>query len=283
MNVNQAQEDYWTSLAGLTWIQHERVLDAAMAGMLDVMLNAANISPSDRILDIGCGTGASTVGASRRAPNGHVLGLDISRPLLDRASARAREEGIGNASFLVADAQTHRFAGPAFDVLISRIGMSFFADPVSALKNLASALVDGGRMAFICWAAAEQNPWFQIPKQAAEARLGAGPAADPCAPGPTAFQDTRYVTALMARAGLSDVDAKVLEIWLNPPNGAQGAALAASRVGPAARIIKARQGNEADAHAIEHSVAEGFYQFEHEGKLRVPAIVNLFTCRAQAS
>ncbi|MEA5163002.1 class I SAM-dependent methyltransferase [Cereibacter johrii] len=282
MDVNQAQEDYWTSSAGLKWIEHERVLDAAMAGMLDVMLNAANISPSARILDIGCGTGASTIDASRRAPNGHVLGLDISRPLLDRASTRAREEGICNASFLVADAQTHRFAGPAFDVLISRIGMSFFADPVSALKNLASALEDGGRMVFVCWAAAEQNPWFQIPKQAAEARLGAGPATDPRAPGPTAFQDTRHVTALMAQAGLSEVDAKVLEIWLTPPNGAQGSAIAASRVGPAARIIKARQGNEADGHAIESSVAEGFLQFEHGDKLRVPAVVNLFTCRVQA-
>ncbi|MCE6957644.1 class I SAM-dependent methyltransferase [Cereibacter sphaeroides] len=282
MGVNQAQEDYWASPAGLKWIKHERVLDAAMAGMLDVMLDAAGIAPSDRILDIGCGTGASTIGASRRAPNGHVLGLDISRPLLDRASTRAREEGIANASFVVADAQTYHFTAPAFGVLISRIGMSFFADPVSALKNLASALEDGGRMAFVCWAAAERNPWFQIPKQAAEARLGAGPAADPRAPGPTAFQDIHYVTELMARAGLSEVDAKVLEIWLTPPNGAQGAALAASRVGPAARIIKARQGNEADAHAIEHKVADGFLQFEHGGEVRIPAVVNLFTCRAQA-
>jgi SAM-dependent methyltransferase len=212
--------------------------------------------------------------------NGHALGVDISKPLLDRAATRAQEEGIRNANFLLADAQTHRFTGNAFDVLVSRIGMSFFLDTVMALKNLASALEGGGRMAFVCWAGVDQNPWFQIPKRVAEARLGGVPLANPRAPGPTAFQDTDHVMGLMAQAGLIGVEASAIEVWLTPPKGAIGAARVASRVGPAARIIKAHQGSDADAQAIEDSVARAFDQFEDEGEVRVPAVVNLFTCRA---
>jgi cyclopropane fatty-acyl-phospholipid synthase-like methyltransferase len=67
MGANQGQEDYWTSPAGLKWIEHEDALDTTMAGSLDVMLDAASIGASDRVVDIGCGTGASTIGAARRA------------------------------------------------------------------------------------------------------------------------------------------------------------------------------------------------------------------------
>ena len=105
-------------------------------------------------------------------------------------------------------------------------------------------------------------------------------AADPHAPGPTAFQDADHVRGLMTRAGLSDIGAQAVDIWLTPPNGARGAAIAASRVGPAARIIKAHQGDDADALAIEDSVAQAFALFEHGDEVRVPAVINLFTCRA---
>ncbi len=279
MDANQAQQDYWTSPAGLKWIEHEDALDTAMAGLLDVMLNAANIAASDRVVDIGCGTGASTIGAARRATEGHVLGVDISKPLLDRAIGRARNESADNTSFLLADAQTHRFARADFDILVSRIGMSFFADPVSAFGNLAAAMRHGGRMAFVCWASVGQNPWFLIPKRAAEARLGKPEAGDPRAPGPTAFEDIGYVTGLMMNAGLIDVRGEAVEVPLTPPDGPRGAAKAASRVGPAARIVKAFGGGKQDAEAIEDDVAKAFEQFLQGQKVTVPAVINLFTCR----
>lgn len=279
MGSNKGQEQYWTSSAGLKWIEHEIALDTAMAGLLDVMLDSADIRTGDRVIDIGCGTGASTIGAAQRARKGHVLGVDISKPLLDRAINRAREEGAANVSYLLADGQTHRFEGEPFDILVSRIGMSFFADTVSALRNLAAGMQPGGRMAFVCWASVGQNPWFQIPKQVAAARLGSTPAGDPRAPGPTAFQDLGYVTGLMASAGLQDIGGKAVEVWLTPPGGARGAARAASSVGQAARIIKAFGGTETDAAAIEDDVAKIFEQFLRREQVRVPALFNLFTCR----
>ena len=278
MVTNEAQANYWTSPAGLKWIEHEHALDTAMAGMLDMMLDSAAPRSTDRVLDIGCGTGASTIATAECVPNGSVLGVDISEPLLSRARSRAAAEGAQNASFLLADAQTHDFSGEKFNLLVSRIGMSFFSDTVSALQNLALALTDSGRMVFVCWASVVQNPWFAIPKQAAEDRLGPQPKGDPSAPGPTAFQDCARVAEIMARAGLCDVEARPIDIVLTPPDGVQGAARAASRVGPAARIMKAYSGTDADEADIEDAVRIAFEQFDEAGEVRVPAVVNLFTC-----
>lgn len=279
MGANRGQQEYWTSPAGLKWIEHENALDTAMAGLLDLMLDAADISGPDRVIDIGCGTGASTIGAARMATEGQALGVDISKPLLDRAMTRARQEGAVNVTFLLADAQTQRFVDEPFDILVSRIGMSFFADTVSALRNLAEGMQPGGRMAFVCWASVGQNPWFQIPKQAAEARLGIMPSGDPRAPGPTAFQDIDYVTGLMTTAGLEDIGGRAVGVLLTPPDGARGAARAASSVGPAARINKAFGGTETDAALIEDDVAKVFEQFLRAEQVHVPAVFNLFTCR----
>lgn len=278
MAANAAQEDYWTSPAGLKWIEHEHALDTAMQGMLDVMLAASGATASSSILDIGCGTGASTLDAARLASAGKAVGVDISQPLLDRAIARADRAKVENASFLLADAQTHDFRKEECNVLISRIGMSFFSDSVAAFENLAMALNPGGRMAFVCWAAVDKNPWFHIPKKVAEARLGSIPGGPPHAPGPTGFSDLDHVSRLMAEAGLKDIDAQAVEVALTPPGGAAGAASAASRVGPAARIVKAHAGESSDEAAIEEGVRAAFQTFETDGAIQVPAVVNLFAC-----
>lgn len=275
---NGAQAEYWSSAAGLKWIEHETALDTAMEGMLALVLAAAEIAENDRVLDIGCGTGASTLAAARSTANGEVVGVDISEPLLDRARRRSVDADIGNVSFLLADAQTHRFPERAFDVLVSRIGMSFFSDTVAALRNLAASMRAGGRMAFVSWGGIEENPWFEIPRVAAESRLGKPPECDPAAPGPTAFQDVDRVAALMKQAGLGAIIARPVEILLTPPGGVVGASKAASRVGPAARVMKSFAGTPSDASAVEEAVAAAFGKFEHGGDVRVPARVNLFSC-----
>ncbi|MEP2260552.1 MAG: methyltransferase domain-containing protein, partial [Paracoccaceae bacterium] len=278
MEANSAQADYWASPAGLKWIEHEHALDTAMSGMLEMMLDVAQVAQTDHVIDIGCGTGASTLRAAQRVSEGKVLGVDISDPLLARASNRAKEKGIRNASFLLADAQTHDFSDQPFDLLVSRLGMSFFSDTVAALGSLSNALNMHGKMVFVCWASVAKNPWFEIPKKAAEDRLGAQLEGDPNAPSPTAFQDCDRVKALMAQAGLTNIEARPVDIELTPPDGVAGAARAASKVGPAARIMKAYNGTETDGATIENAVNLAFEQFEESGSVRVPAVVNLFTC-----
>jgi len=131
--------------------------DGELRAVYPHLRRAAAVARGERVLDIGCGAGETTRDAARAATPGAVLGVDVSEALL--AQARQRSEGIGNVSYVLADAETHPFPEAVFDVAISRCGTMFFADPAAAFANLRRALRPGGRLAMLVWQAYERNPW----------------------------------------------------------------------------------------------------------------------------
>lgn len=120
---------------------------------------ALGIGPRDRVLDIGCGAGQSSCEAARAASGGSVLGVDISEELLETARWRAREQGLENVDFLLADAQTHAFPAAHFDLCISRFGTMFFADPLAAFRNIAGAMRPAARLVLLVWQSRDRNEW----------------------------------------------------------------------------------------------------------------------------
>jgi len=277
-HANSAQADYWSSGPGYQWIAQEAFLDASLAAILDRLLERAAIRPNENLLDVGCGTGASTLAAAiKTGPAGHVTGLDIAEQLLNRARKRSDDAGLRNTSFILADAQTHPFDPESFDAIISRFGLMFFDNPVAAFANMARGLKPDGRLVFPAWAPISENPWFLIPRDAAIARLGKPAPADPFAPGPLAFQDRERVTKLMEEAGLKNVCAETEVVPLTPHVTIGEAAKAAASVGPAARIMKEFSGTEADAIAIESAVAEAFAKFAIGKGISVPATIHFFS------
>ena len=271
---NALQADYWNSESGKVWLQIEGFMDTALAPVLARLLARLLISPGERVLDIGCGTGASTLAAAALAgPSGHVMGLDISAPLLDRARQRAQHvPGVG---FVLADAQTYAFIPASHDAVLSRFGVMFFSDPEAAFANIASALLPGGRMVFAAWAPIEGNPWFKVPRDVAVDRLGRPAPSDPLAPGPLAFQDPDRVRGILRAAGLADVQVVTEELLLTPPGSLAEVAKTVTRVGPASRIIAERAGTEADAQAIINGVMQEFAGFAVAGALALPATIHL--------
>ncbi|MEU9828606.1 class I SAM-dependent methyltransferase [Micromonospora chersina] len=145
---NDQQERAWNGYEGRHWADHQRRYDAINSGFNESLLAA--VGSGDRVLDIGCGTGQLTRLAARRCGAGTALGVDLSAPMVDRARASAAAEAVGNVDFVRADAQVHPFPPAAFDVALSRFGVMFFADPVTAFGNLGRALRPGGRLAFVC-------------------------------------------------------------------------------------------------------------------------------------
>jgi SAM-dependent methyltransferase len=296
---NSDQQDYWDSAPGRKWIKHESLLDATFSDALEVLLRRADLQPGHRVLDIGCGTGASAIAAARLTGGlaagqtetgqlrsdvgGSVDALDISPALLQRARDRARAQQIKNLTFIRTDAQTHPFAPSGYDRVISRFGVMFFDDPVAAFANIARALKPGGTMIFVAWAGLAANPWFAIPVQAATARLGApegtAPTAPtgPTAPGPMAFQDRAQVAALLAQAGFSTVKSEAIALKLNFPDGPGQAAALTTRLGPASRIIAESNAREVDVQAIAADIAQGFAPFETRSGTDIPATINIFT------
>ena len=277
-HANSTEADYWNSESGHQWIAQETFLDATMAGILVLLLERTDIRPNENLLDIGCGTGASTLAAAiKTGPAGHVTGLDIAAQLLNRARKRSDDAGLRNTSFIQADAQTYSFIPDSFDAVISRFGLMFFDNPVAAFANMARGLKPHGRLVFAAWGPAAGNPWFTIPRDAAMARLGKPAPGDPFAPGPLAFQDLERVTKLMEQAGLKGVRGETEMVELTPHVSAAKAAKSAIRIGPAARIIREFSGTEVDAAAIETAITEAFSKFETGNGISVPATINFFS------
>lgn len=277
--ANADQAECWNSAVGRKWIDHERALDQTLSGVLRSLIENARLQAGDRALDIGCGTGASSLAAATVVGPGRVTGIDISQQMLERARQRAQAAGVENADFLLADAQTHRFDMPAHDALISRFGMMFFDDPSAALGNLAQALRPGARMTFAAWAAADRNPWFGIPQRAAINRLGPVPPTDPDAPGPFAFQNAGRVTEMLRAVGLSEVRGDEVELMLTPSGDVTAAATLAVRVGPAVRIMQAKHGTPEDEQAIAARIAADFRDYESGGAVQIPAAIIFYSAR----
>lgn len=275
---NSAQADYWSSEAGYQWVVQEKFMDAMWAAILGRLLERTAIRLNENLLDVGCGTGASTLAAAiKTGPAGHVTGLDIAEQLLNRARKRSDEAGLRNTSFILADAQTHPFVPESFDAIISRFGLMFFDDPVAAFANIAMGLKPNGRLVFTAWAPATENIWYLIPRDAAIARLGKPAPADPFVPGQFAFQDRERVIKLMEQAGLRNVRGETEVVPLTPPATVGEAAKVATGSGPAARIMKEFSGTEADAAAIESVVTEAFSKFETGKGISVPATIHFFS------
>ncbi|MGK4001563.1 methyltransferase domain-containing protein [Sorangium sp. So ce1036] len=216
---NADQIRYWNEIAGPKWVALHDVISAQLRPLGLVALDRAGVAAGERVLDVGCGLGETTLEIGRRVgPGGSALGLDISAPMLERARAAARAAGAVNVAFERADAQTAALPGP-FDVLYSRFGVMFFAEPEAAFANLRKALRRGARLAFICWRSLPENPWLHVPAMAAARHLPL-PQPDPRAPGPFAFADAARVRELLSRAGFVRVHHEPLDQEISVAGGA---------------------------------------------------------------
>lgn len=198
--VNTDQADAWDGDEGRLWAENEDRYNAASARHGTVLLEAARIAPDERVLDIGCGCGASTRAAARAASRGTALGVDLSRAMLDRAIQRAEAEGLRNVRFEQADAQVQPFARHAFDLVISKFGVMFFSDPVAAFTNIGGSLRPGGRLTVAVWQDLARNEWVQLIRTT----LAAGrdlPEPPPGAPSPFSMGDRAGTTAMLTAAG----------------------------------------------------------------------------------
>ncbi len=203
---NAAQADYWNAAAGATWAELQAPLDRQLAPLGHSAM--ADLAPraGERILDIGCGAGETSLElAAIVTPGGQVTGADISRTLLEVARRRAAD--LAGVSFIEADAQTWPFEAGAFDAVFSRFGVMFFADPVAAFRNLLRALKPGGRLAFVCWRPPAENPIMALPMAVAAPFLPPAAPPVPGAPGPFAFADAERVRDILTEAGFTDFKA----------------------------------------------------------------------------
>ena len=277
---NTDQADYWNSAQGQKWVLHQASMDRLLHPVLEAVLSLTDLRPGERVLDIGCGSGTSTIAAAKQVgPDGAALGVDISVPLLDAARQQAAKIGLAQLSFTEADAATADLGQAAYDVLMSRFGVMFFADPVTAFQQMTRALTPDGRIAFACWGRIEANPWFVLPAQAAKAVLGSPEKSDPDAPGPFSMRDIDKLHGTLTTAGLQDIQITRAAIDLAPPGDLRAVTNLSCKIGPAARTLAYFSAGPEQERAVAEKLGDAFAPYLTPQGIRIPAEINMVSAR----
>lgn len=242
---NADQVEYWNGDVGQRWARSQDRMDRAFQPLTAALIECAAPRRGERAADIGCGCGDLSLRlADRLGAEGRVLAVDVSRPMLEQARARPATGGAA-IEWQEADAAAWPFPEGAFDLLASRFGVMFFADPVAAFRTMRRALRPGGRLAMLCWQPMPDNPWVAVPRAAMLRVVPAPEPAPPHAPGPFAFADAARVGAILAQAGFAGIASVGVDAPLDiaAPGGTDEAALDdavrfATEFGPASALLR---------------------------------------------
>jgi SAM-dependent methyltransferase len=272
---NAEQIEHWNGEGGRRWVKAQARMDALLSPLTRILLERAAPRPGERVLDVGCGCGDTSVAIAELGAD--VVGVDVSAPMLERA--RARGAGRERLRFVHADAAEHPFSAASFELLLSRFGVMFFADPVGAFANLRRGHVEGGRLCFVCWQAPVENPWLTVPLQAAlPFAPEAVPTPAPGAPGPFGLADPRRVTAVLEAAGYRDVAVEPYRVRLRCGEDLDDALESVVRLGPTSRLLEALP-SEAQQAAIG-AVREALRPFQTPEGVLLGSASWLVTARA---
>lgn len=224
---NSGQIEYWNSDSGGKWVRNQERMDRTLNPFSEHVMSVAGVRTGDKILDVGCGTGATSL---RLADQGAVVtGVDVSEPMLRHAASRPE---ASKATFIKADASAHDFGDAEFDLVFSRFGVMFFADPDKAFANLGRMTRSGGRLAFACWRPLSENPWMLKPVIVAKDFIELPPRPEPEDPGPFSFSNPERVTRILSAGGFADIVIEPFDHDMYMGDTIEDAVVTAMEVGP---------------------------------------------------
>jgi SAM-dependent methyltransferase len=276
---NADQIAYWNGPGGQHWADRQQTQDVVLGPVSDVLIDRAKAKTGERIIDVGCGCGDTSITLAQKVGRtGHVTGIDISAPMLARARQIA-PAGLP-VDFVLADATIYPFDPASFDLVVSRFGVMFFAEPALSFANLRGALRPSGRLTFACWREPRDNPFFMAPLQAVYKHAPKLPQLGPEDPGPFSFASEARVHRILGEAGFSGIEMEPCNLALDLAvgRGLDAAVEGALEIGPAARAL-AEQSPDVRA-AAANSIREALAAFVSGQKVLLPASIWVVTASA---
>lgn len=273
----EEQSALWNGVAGEAWVDQQDLLDRMFRGLEALLVDEAMAFGGDSILDVGCGTGSTTLAIARAVgPRANCVGIDVSGPMLAAAKAAASWEG-SRARFIHADAQTYEFGNASFDLIVSRFGVMFFDDPVAAFVNLGRSARNGAELRLIAWRSANENDFMTTAERAAAPLLESVPVRSD-GPGQFAFADEIRVRHILAESGWQQTELRPVEMECRFP--AKDLTCYITRLGPVGRALSAEDAQTRTK--VVEAVRPAFDRYESGGEIRFTAACWLISARAEA-
>jgi SAM-dependent methyltransferase len=278
-SIRIAQRAFWNSEATRRWVTEQTRIDRLMAKVTEVALTAAAPKSGESILDIGCGTGTTTLRlADAVAPSGQVLGVDISEQQLGLARQRVAAAGATRVQLVLDDAATHDFAPESFDLGFTRFGVMFFAEPVAAFRNIKRAMKRNGRLLLAVFRTGPENPWATASAAAIRHLVPPPAPLGPEEPGQFSWSDPARVRRILDGAGFSNVVLTPLDLSFNLGADAAEAAEFATFIGQGARLLHGVPDETRQAAGM--AFRDFFKQHEGPNGVGMPGALWLVSARA---
>jgi SAM-dependent methyltransferase len=265
----------WNGSAGHSWVAAQELLDGMLEPFERLLVAVAVAEPRQAVLDVGCGTGATTVALAKRLGSAAVVGVDLSQPMLEHARLRAQREGSA-ATFVCGDAEVHPFEPASFDLIVSRFGVMFFDDTVGAFGNLRRAARADAELFAIAWRSASENPFMTAAERAAAPLLPALPARDPDGPGQFRFADANGVVRTLEQSGWTEIELRPLDVECSFPAADLERYL--TRLGPLGRALN--DVDDATKERVLAVVRSAFDAYVHGDQVRFNAACWAIAARA---
>ncbi len=270
------QSRLWNGHAGRAWVETQELLDRVFKPFENLLVEAVSAGSGGRVLDVGCGTGSTTLAVARLlGAKGACTGIDISEPMIAAARARAEREN-SPATFIRADAQTNAFEPASFDMIVSRFGVMFFDDSVQAFANLRHAATGNAQLCFFAWRSTSENPFMTTAERVAAPLLPNIPARRPDAPGQFAFADRRRVHRILEESGWVDIDIRPVDVVCTLPEIELVRYL--TRLGPLGLIL--HEADEGTRARVIETVRAAFDPYVHGEEVRFTAACWMVRARA---
>lgn len=270
------QAKFWGGPTGHAWVEAQALLDHMFKPFEDLLVEAVSAGPGGRVLDVGCGTGSTTLAAARLlGAKGRCIGIDISEPMIAAARARAEREGT-TASFICANAQIYAFEPASIDTIISRFGVMFFEDSVQAFTNLRRVAAGGAELRCIAWRGPGENPFMTTAERAAAPLLSNLSARRPGAPGQFAFADLQRVHGILEESGWAEIDIQPLDVICTLPEEALVYYL--TRLGPVGLALQ--EVSERTRAQVVYTVRAAFNPYVHGAEVRFTAACWIVSAQA---
>ncbi len=274
--ADDEQTTLWNGNAGRAWVEMQELLDRILKPFEELLVEAVRAGPGARVLDIGCGTGSTTLAVARLlGTKGRCIGVDISEPMIAAARARAEQEGTP-ANFICANAQSHALEPASFDMIISRFGVMFFNDSVEAFANLRRAASHAAEFRFIAWRSAAENPFMTTAERAAAPLLPNLPARRPDAPGQFALADESRVCRILEDSGWAEIDVRPIDVVCTLAE--QELVRYVTRLGPVGLILQ--EADDRTRTQVIEAVRAAFEPYVHGAEVRFTAACWMVSARA---